>query len=64
MGKRTWLIVISPLLFGFQPGALCQTRPISSDLQIDNEGCYETQGLNVMAFEDFYSTFSHTFDSR
>ncbi len=63
MGKRIWLIVISPLLFGFQRGALCQTRTISSALRIDNEGGYETQELNVMVFEDFYSTFSHTFDS-
>ncbi len=54
MLKPILLIVISSLLVGFHPGASGQSKESSSPLRINAEGYYETQGVNVMMFDDFY----------
>ncbi len=54
MIKLILLIVISSLLLGFHPSASGQSKEPSSALRINDEGYYETQGLNVMMFDDFY----------
>ena len=54
MIKLILLIVISSLLVGFHPSASGQSKESSSPLRINAEGYYETQGVNVMMFDDFY----------
>ena len=54
MVKPVWLIVVALLLATIHPGARGQSQQQSPALRINKEGYYETQGLNVMMFDDFY----------
>ena len=54
MVKPVWLFVVTSLLATIHPGARGQSKQQSPALRINEEGYYETQGLNVMMFDDFY----------
>ena len=54
MVKPVWLFVVTSLLATLHPGARGQSKQQSPALRINEEGYYETQGLNVMMFDDFY----------
>ncbi len=54
MVKKTWYTYISILLFSFVPHVFAQPKSIGTSLQIHDEGYYESPGVNVMMFDDFY----------
>jgi hypothetical protein len=45
---------ISVFFFSFVSHLFSQSKPIDSDLQINDEGYYEARGVNIMMFDDFY----------
>ena len=51
---RTFCVTIVSLLVWVNSGILAQTRQLPPTLKINDEGYFETQGLNVMVFDDFY----------
>jgi len=54
MVKPVILFVVTSLLAAIQPGARGQSKDQTRSLRIGDEGYYETPGLNVMMFDDFY----------
>ncbi len=54
MTKLTLLAAIFFLLLVFAFRTFGQTKQVNSPLKINDGGYYETQGLNVMMFDDFY----------
>ena len=54
MVKLIMLFAVPLLFAGLQPGVRGQSKEQSPSLRINDEGYYETPGLNVMMFDDFY----------
>ena len=54
MVKPVLLFVVTSLLASIHPGVHGQSKEQSPSLRINEEGYYETPGLNVMMFDDFY----------
>jgi hypothetical protein len=54
MAKVTSCSLFSAFLFSFISNVFAQSKSIDTALQIHDEGYYESPGINIMMFDDFY----------